>query len=229
MYRSRVVLYLPWIVLLPVIFYSIGFYLGFTSPFIIYLGFVTYGIVTSLVFYVYLKLERVIYYSNKYGLDNVELEYNLEGKKKYTGIVIVHKNYSDKKSLVTYLSSPMLLIEYLKYKKESYKLIIDPARKDFEKIVEDPNCNKLYIMGHGRLYRFIIGPNKEDTIWYKDFIGYPKKDKVVQLHCNHRDCFFKNRELKNLTEILNADSDFNKKGMITNLNILDYFLSMVEQ
>lgn len=122
-----------------------------------------------------------------------------------------------------------VLIEYLKKESRPFKLVADPDYKEFEKLVADPDCNVLYIMGHGRLYRLIIGPKKEDTIWYRDFVGYPSKEKVVQLHCNHRNWLFKNRNLQSLTDILHAETDFNQKGMKTNLTILDYILKKIEE
>jgi hypothetical protein len=186
-----------------------------------------YGIALSFMLYIFLKTEDVLLYLNKYGIENASKEYGIQKGEKYTGIVIYHNKYIDKKALTTYIASPMLLIEYLKRKSTPFKLVVDPDYKGFKKLIADPNCNKLYILGHGRLYRLITGPEKEDTIWYKDFIGYPLKEKVVQLHCNHRDWFIKNRDLKSLTDILDAKSDFKQKGMKNQIDLRNYLLKLV--
>ena len=228
MYRNKFATYIPLIVLVPIFMISVGLYYGYTSTYTIYVGFVAYGVVTSIIFYYFLKYDKAILYLNKFGIENAKKEYNIKKGQKYIGIVIIHNNYKGKKALTTYISAPMLFIEYLKKKKKPFKLVIDPDYKKFEKLIEDQNCNELYIMGHGRLYRLKIGSNKKDTIWYRDFVGYPYKEKVVQLHCNHRDWFFKNRDLQSLTDILNAKTDFDQRGMSSSWQILDYFLNYIK-
>jgi hypothetical protein len=227
MYRNKVIRYVPLIILIPLIWQTVNLYFGSLDRYVLFLTVLFYGITLSFILYAFIKTEDVLLYLNKYGIENAPKEYRMQNGKKYTGIVIIHNNYKDKKAMTSYLASPMLLIEYLKRKSIPFKLVVDPDYKGFEKLVADPNCNKLYIVGHGRLYRLIIGPNKEDTIWYKDFIGYPPKDKVVQLHCNHRDWYIKNRNLQSLTDILNAKTDFKQKGCNNQIDLRNYLLKLV--
>lgn len=227
MYRCRVFRCIPLIVLIPVIWHIISLYFGFMDMYVLLSTIIVYGIALSFILYVFLKTEDVLLYLNKFGIENAPEEYGIKNGEKYTGIVIIHNNYKDKKAMTSYLASPMLLIEYLKRKSIPFKLVLDPDYKGFEKLVADPDCNKLYIVGHGRLYRLIIGPNKEDTIWYKDFIGYPSKEKVVQLHCNHPDMYIKNRNLQSLTDILNAKTDFKQKGTANQIDLRNYLLKLV--
>lgn len=228
MYRSRIVGYLPWIILLSIIWTLSGIYFGFTNLYTLLIVLIFYGLALSFVLYIYLKVEKVFIHLNRLGIENAPGVYKIQNGHKYTGIVIYHKNYKDKKALFSYISAPMLFIEYLKKESRPFKLVVDPDYKEFEELISDPYCNELYIMGHGRLYRLKTGPNKEDTIWYRDFLGYPDKDKVVQLHCNHRDWFIKNRDLKSLTEILHARTDFKQKGMTDNITIMNYFLDKIQ-
>lgn len=229
MYRNIFARNLTWLILIPILVISIAQYSINISKLTLYSFIVAYGILTSFLISVYLKFEKAIYYLNKVGIEKATKEYNLIKGKRYIGIVIYLNNYIEKKALVTYLSAPMLLIESLQKEDKSYKLVIDPDYKKFDELVKDPNCFELYILGHGRLYRLNIGPDKKDTIWYRDFIGYPPKEKVVQLHCNHRDWFIKNRKLQSLTDILHANTDFHQKGMSTNLKMLDYLLDKAER
>jgi len=228
MYRSKLMSNLPWLILLPIVWIIINQYFGYINNLVLYLYVVVYGFITSFFISIYLKYERVILFLNKLGIENAPREYKIQNGQSYAGIVIIHNKYIEKKALVTYLTSPMLLIEFFRKESKPFKLLIDPDYEKFEKLVADQNCNELYIFGHGRLYRLIIGPNKEDNIWYRDFIGYPSKEKVVQLHCNHRDGFIKNRNLQSLTDILHAKTDFSQKGMTTNLKVLKYLLQKIE-
>jgi hypothetical protein len=227
MYRSKFVRNLPLIVLLPIIFISISQYFWSISRLTIMSLLIAYALLTSFLLIIYLKFEKVIFYLNKLGIERTPGEYKTKNGQRYSGIVIIHNNYIEKKALVTYLMSPMLLIESFQKESKPYKLVTDPDYEKFEQLVSDPNCYELYIFGHGRLYRLIIGPNKEDSIWYRDFVGYPFKEKVVQFHCNHRDRFIKNRNLKSLTDILNAKTDFKQKGMTSNLKVIDYLLQKI--
>jgi hypothetical protein len=229
MNRYKIANYLPLLVLIPMLWQIIILYFGIFNLMGILSLLIALSFVLSIFIYVYFKTERIILHINKYGIENAPREYKIHDGENYTGIVIIHKKYVEKKALTSYISAPMLFIEYLKKESRPFKLAVDPSYSEFEKLIADSNCNKLYIIGHGRLYRLIIGPNKEDTIWYRDFIGYPHKEKVVQLHCNHRDWFFKNRNLRSLTDILHANTDFKQKGMITHFSILDYFLQKINE
>ena len=183
----------------------------------------------SLVFLVLLAIvvfifRRYIYAwrkANELYLKNAPSEYKIEDGGKYIGIVAITTNLSEKKYHIVYDSGPMLFIEYLKEMKKPFELITDVNKENFSELVNDPNCNELYILGHGRRYGLLITKDKKNLLKYSEFEGSPKKDKVIQLHCNHK-------KGKSLTEYLDAESDFKERGKRSNWKNMNYFLRKIE-
>lgn len=101
-------------------------------------------------------------------------------KGEYDAIVLTNKRLDDKRAI--YLSGVGLLIRYLKKKNKPFKIMKSFDDKQFRELIYDTNCRGLYIMGHGTRHYLRID---KKIIEYKEFRDAPKKEFVVQLHCNH--------------------------------------------
>lgn len=159
--------------------------------------------------------------ANELYLKNAPSEYKIENGGKYIGIIAITANLPEEKYHIVYDSGPMLFIEHLKELNKPFKLVTDVNKENFSELVNDPNCNELYILGHGRRYGLLITKDKKNLLKYSEFEGSPKKDKVIQLHCNHK-------KGKSLTEYLDAKSDFKERGKRSNWKNMNYFLRKIE-
>lgn len=107
-----------------------------------------------------------------------------EGKKKgekYVAVVLTNKSFKDK--LFIYPSGIKLLLMYIKKNKIPYILMKKFDIKKFRELIYDEKCYGLYIIGHGCRHGLKI--DKNEMLYYCSFKDAPKKEFVVQLHCNH--------------------------------------------
>jgi len=86
-------------------------------------------------------------------------------------------------------------------------------------MVYDSNCRELYISGHGRKHRLQI--SKKQNLYYFLYPCAPKKDKVIQLHCNHEGG-------KSLADVLDAKEDFLTNKTRTSSQNIRYFLDKTQ-
>jgi len=75
------------------------------------------------------------------------------------------------------------LIKYFKRKNLSYKVYSRVNEYDIKKIINNKNTKGIILIGHGQRHGIKIGKNK--IFYYCEVIKAPKKDFVIQLHCNH--------------------------------------------
>lgn len=120
-------------------------------------------------------------------------------KDKYVGVVVTSTNLPVYKYIFIYASGIFLLIEYLKRKNQPFKLLKKFDKKKFSDMIYDVNCTGLYILGHGSRHGLRV--SEDEMIYYCEFANAPKKEFVIQLHCNHL-------RGKSLVEYLDAHSDF---------------------
>ncbi len=108
-------------------------------------------------------------------------EYNEE---RYEAVVLTNKSWQDKYPI--YSSGVMFLLMHLKKNKKSYKLMKKFDRQKFNEFIYDANCYGLYIIGHGTRHSLKVGKGtkEEEVLEYSKFKDAPKKEFVVQLHCN---------------------------------------------
>jgi len=97
-------------------------------------------------------------------------------------------------------------------------------RFDFNKFKEyiyDPNCYGLYILGHGVRHGLKIG--KSRILQYSEFKDAPKKEFVVQLHCNGYGG-------ESLVDIIatNKDKSFLNDGFRSVYDNLIYFIGLLQ-
>lgn len=104
-------------------------------------------------------------------------------KKEYIGIVVTTNKLRLNGYLFIYFSDIMLLIELLKRKNQPFKLLTKFDKKRFDDMIYDKNCKGLYILGHGSRHGLLI--SADEMLYYCEYKDAPKKDFVVQLHCNH--------------------------------------------
>jgi len=165
-------------------------------------------------------------------LKNVQSEYKT--KKEYIGIVITTDKLRFSRYFFVYFSDIMLLIEYMKRTNQPFKLLKKFDKKKFDDMVYDKNCAGLYILGHGRRHGLLI--SEDEILYYCEYVNAPKKDFVVQLHCNHM-------KGKSLGDYLCAKEDFLTDKMRTvsenreyvhkklkkelNLDAIDVFVSFL--
>ncbi|MCK4475162.1 MAG: hypothetical protein KAU16_00355 [Methanophagales archaeon] len=102
-------------------------------------------------------------------------------REKYVAVVLTNKSFHDK--CFIYLSGIRLLRKYFFKNGISYVLMKKFNIKKFEEFIYDENCYGLYIIGHGCRHGLKI--DKNEMLYYCSFKDAPKKDFVVQLHCNH--------------------------------------------
>jgi len=150
------------------------FFISLLIAYLIFLiTFLNYFCIWYLLNYIYLKRQP------KFE------EYKTKGD--YLGIVVTTSNLQFWKYCAIYTSGLILLIGCFKNKKIPYKLLTNfngPFdTKKFKELVYDENCKELYISGHGRKHRLQI--SKKQNLYYFLYPNAHKKDKVVQLHCNH--------------------------------------------
>lgn len=144
-------------------------------------------------------------------------EYKIKGD--YIGIVITTDNLKFWKYWAIFTGGIIILIEYLKMKNISFKLLtnFDDTfdTKRFRELVFDRRCRELYISGHGRKHKLQI--SKKQNLYYFLYSNAPKKDKIIQLHCNHGGG-------KSLADFLDAEEDFLTNKSRTSTKNIKYFL-----
>lgn len=108
---------------------------------------------------------------------------DLINDEKYVGVVLTNNTLSDK--FAVYGSGVMILIKYLQKNQISHKIIKKSNLEIFKEFIYDKNCYGLYIIGHGSRQSLKI--SKNETCEYSNFKDAPKKEFIVQLHCNHKE------------------------------------------
>lgn len=178
--------------------------------------------------------------TNELYLINSEKEYFPKENEKYIGIVITNSGLPKRMFerirgpyyRFIFRSEPMLLIEHFKKRKKHVRILKEDNPENpfnisaLDEMIYDPNCYEMYILGHGTRYGLYIGKNKGENIYYDKYRGASKKDKVVQLHCNHIKLFDKNKKRPSLTQVLNANTDIKQKGKRLFTKNVDYFLKL---
>ncbi|MDA0524754.1 hypothetical protein [Methanococcoides alaskense] len=102
------------------------------------------------------------------------------GNEKYECIIISDHSLIDK--LMIYYSGVGWLIKALNNFNINYKILTEITPEEVKSILYDQNCYGIYLLGHGKRAGLSISGNIMD---YSQFRNAPKKDFVVQLHCNH--------------------------------------------
>lgn len=120
-------------------------------------------------------------FTNIRYLKNTPSEFNI--KNEYVGVVVTTTNLRVDRYMFIFLSDMLLLIEYLKRKNQSFKLLTKFDKQKFDDMIYDEKCRGLYILGHGRRHGLMI--SEDEMIYYCEYQDAPKKDFVVQMHCNH--------------------------------------------
>jgi hypothetical protein len=141
------------------------------------------------------NIEKIWCNANEIYLKNAPSNYNVEEGKKYVGIAVTTTDLPRTKLDFVYGFGILLLIEHFKSMDKPFKLIKDVKKENFSELVNNPNCNELYILGHGTRRSLLISEEKSKKIFkkpkkksilYEEFKNSPKKDKVAQLHCIHK-------------------------------------------
>ena len=156
-------------------------------------------------------------FANLRYIKKVETEYKI--KKEYVGVVVTTDKLRFIQYFFIYFSDLMLLIECLKLNNQPYKLLNKFDKKDFDKLVFDQNCRGLYILGHGRKHGLLI--SKNEMLYYCEYRNAPKKEFIVQMHCNHM-------KGKSLGNYLCANEEFPTENMRTVSENREYLLSKLK-
>ena len=152
---------------------------------------------------------------NKFYIENIPNEINFDKNKEYAGVVIANNNLRLDKYFHIYNGIALLLIENLRNKNKAIKIIKNTNEKDFRELVYDKNCNELYLLCHGRKYRFTLHKNKH--INFEKFSDAPKKKRIEHFHCCH-----KANKGKSLSEILDADEKYKSNKTRTIDEVVNY-------
>ncbi len=138
------------------------------------------------------------------------------GGEKYVAVVLTNKSFND---LLIYLSGIMFLTMYLKKNKIPYKLMKEFDIKKFQEFIYDTNCYGLYVLGHGVRHGLKISNN--EILYYCNFKDAPKKEFVVQLHCNE----YGGESLADIIA-LNKDKSYVPDGFRSCYANLVYFINL---
>ena len=139
---------------------------------------------------------------------------------RYVGVVITTTNLTVYRYIFVYASGIFLLIEYLKRKNQPFKLLRKFDKKKFSDMIYDKNCKGLYILGHGTRHGLRV--SKDEMVYYCEFANAPKKEFIIQLHCNHL-------RGKSLVEYLDAQSDFSMETTRTVNDNQNYFFDKLKE
>jgi len=141
-------------------------------------------------------------------------------KDNYVGVVITSTNLELHQYRFIYGSGILLLIEYLKRKNQPFKLLKNFDKAKFKEMIDDKKCNGMYILGHGLRHGLRI--SKDEVCFYCEFKDAPKKDFIIQLHCNHL-------KGKSLADFLHAKEDFPTDKKRYDIENRKYFLEKLKQ
>lgn len=132
--------------------------------------------------------------------------------------IIIANNYYPERFLV-YINKINLLIKYFKLKNIPYKVHLNVNRKRLKEIIYNKKAKNIYIVGHGQRHGLKL--SKKDVIYYCEVKDAPKKDFIVQLHCNHNFG-------KSLVEYIGKDG-FVSKGKLSLGATDDYLLKIYKK
>lgn len=100
------------------------------------------------------------------------------------------------------MCSVYILSKYFRERKCNYVLLEKVTEQDLDNIIEDRDCEEIYLIGHGSRGSFVTS-NK--IVEYSKYINCGGSKRIVsQLHCNHYRCEGNNLSL---TEILALEKD----------------------
>jgi hypothetical protein len=123
---------------------------------------------------------------NSLYIEKNSISKNFDKNKKYIAVVITTSyisKYNFFKLIPIHANGLFFLIKHMEKKKVAYKIFNRADIATFKDIIYDNNCYGMYILGHGMRYGLII--SKNEIINYQNFANAPKKEFIVQLHCNH--------------------------------------------
>lgn len=102
-----------------------------------------------------------------------------------------------------------LLVKHFQKNNLNYKIIQSITKEDFNDNIKEPDCEEVYLMGHGSRSRFKLS---EITINYSEYVNIKTKKRIVsQLHCNGIKCREVNTSLTELLATNQKDSFINKR------------------
>jgi len=153
------------------------------------------------------------FFNSKYVEKN-SMSKNFDKNKKHIAIIlstayISQFNYI--KMIPIHANGLFFLVEHLQKQNLAYKIYDRADRQTLEDLVYNPNCYGLYILGHGT--RYSLKTSKKDICNYQNFADAPKKEFVIQLHCN-------NGGGKSLVDYIATDKNKSYAGISTR-NIFD--------
>ncbi|MEN6396073.1 MAG: hypothetical protein ABFC78_06280 [Methanoregula sp.] len=97
-------------------------------------------------------------------------------------IIIIYKKRYFWKWFYVYLSGIELLTKGLIKRQKKFAIYRCSSPIEFKNIVNQPQTIELWIFSHGKRDRISFGNN---ILEYQELQNAPKKNRVVQLHCNH--------------------------------------------
>jgi hypothetical protein len=103
--------------------------------------------------------------------------------KDHTAIIIIEYPGHPFKKLFIYASGVDRLVKGLRELEESYVIYPCRSREEFLDVINKSETKKIWILGHGVRHGIRIG---KEVIYYCECQNAPKKDCIVQLHCNHQ-------------------------------------------
>lgn len=139
-----------------------------------------YYILLAILIFVLLLVLLFMIVFRKFNADYIQRTKDKSINGKYTAVVLTNKSRKDENFI--YFSGIMFLIKYFEKNKIPFKLMKKFDKEKFKEFVYDPNCDGLYIIGHGVRHGLVI--DKNEILYYCSFRNAPKNKFVVQLHCN---------------------------------------------
>lgn len=105
---------------------------------------------------------------------------NYREGEKYIAVLIGYPKRFDK--ILTLFFGISSLIEHMENQGCNHKILNDAKEKELRNVIDDQNCFGIYLIGHGCRHGWRV--SKEKIAYYCEFKDAPKKEFVVQLHCN---------------------------------------------
>ena len=155
---------------------------------------------------------------NKYYLEHIPKEINIQEGSKYAGIIVANKDLGFFKYFDFYNTGILLLVEYLKNRGVPIKIVNNAEEENLKALIDDNLCNELYIIGHGR--RSALRLHKCTLINYENFKGAQSKDRVEQITCCHKGG-------RSLAEVLGAEERFKCDKKRYSEDIIDCLLNQL--